>query len=97
MNFNLTEGNVPITSSAKKALRQSKTRRVRNIQRKKNFRNYIKDFKKAIEDGKFDVAKELLQKVYKSLDKATKTNTIKKNTASRTKSRLSRKLPGKKT
>jgi len=86
---------MPIIKSAKKALKQSKVKRVRNIRRKKAYRNYIKEFKKAIEAQDFDKAKELLPKVYKALDKAAKNNTIKKNTASRTKSRLTKKIASK--
>ncbi|MFH1769415.1 MAG: 30S ribosomal protein S20 [Parcubacteria group bacterium] len=83
---------MPIIKSAKKALRQSKKRRIKNIQRKKKIRNYVKEFKNAIEAQDFDKAKELLPKVYKALDKASKKNVIKKNTASRTKSRLTKRL-----
>ena len=53
------------------------------------------DFEKAkalIEQGKKDEAKKLLQEIYKALDKAAKTKTIKKNTASRKKSRISKLL-----
>ena len=83
---------MPITQSAKKALKQSKIRHVRNVIRQKAYRLNVKNFKKAIEAKDFAKAKELLPKVYASLDKATKGNTIKKNTASRIKSRLSSKL-----
>ena len=84
---------MPITSSAKKALRQTKKKTVRNIKRKKAFRSVVKDFKKAIEAKEFDRAKELLPKVYKTLDKASKHNTIHKNKAARMKSRISKKIP----
>jgi len=59
-----------------------------NVRRKTAFRSAIKEFKKAITDQDFNKAKELLPQVYKKLDKAAKNNTIKKNTASRRKSRL---------
>jgi small subunit ribosomal protein S20 len=83
---------MPITKSAKKAMRQSARRRVRNIQRQKKSRNYIKQFKQAIEQRDYETARTLLPKVYQSLDKNVKTKTIKKNTASRTKSRLTKQL-----
>ena len=83
---------MPITKSAKKALRQSKRKRVSNVRRKTKFRDLTKDFRKAIAAKDFNKAKELLPKVYKSLDKAAKSNTIKKNKASRTKSRLTKLL-----
>lgn len=80
---------MPITSSAKKALRQTKVKKVYNERRKHAYRAAVKEFKKAIADKSFDKAKSLLPQVYKTLDKAAKENTIKKNKASRTKSRLS--------
>jgi len=83
---------MPITKSAKKALRQSVKKRVQNIQRKKKYRSYIKEFKNAIEAQDFEKAKILLPQVYKALDKAAKKNTLKKNTVSRTKSRLTKRL-----
>ncbi|MBI4160439.1 MAG: 30S ribosomal protein S20 [Candidatus Yanofskybacteria bacterium] len=81
---------MPITKSAKKALRQSKKRQVHNMRRKRAFRVLIKEFRQAVADKQFDKAKELLPKVYKKLDKAAKKNTIKKNTANRLKSRLTK-------
>ena len=80
---------MPITSSAKKALRQSKSKKVFNDRRKRLYRDAVKEFKRAIGAKEFDKAKALLPKVYKTLDKAAKTHTIAKNKASRTKSRLS--------
>lgn len=79
---------MPITSSAKKALRQSKKKKTYNDRRKRLYRDAVKEFKKAILAKEFDKAKTLLPKVYQSLDKAAKGNTIAKNKASRTKSRL---------
>ena len=83
---------MPITKSAAKALRQSKRRQVRNVARKNKYKGLIKEFKQAIIAKQFDQAKTLLPRVYQSLDKAAKTNVIKKNKASRLKSRLSKHL-----
>ncbi|MGD0976786.1 MAG: 30S ribosomal protein S20 [Minisyncoccia bacterium] len=80
---------MPITKSAQKALRQSEGRKSRNIIRKDKYKKYVKEFRKAIVAKNFDEAKVLLPKVYQSLDKAAKSKTIKKNKASRLKSRLS--------
>ena len=79
---------MPITSSAKKALRQSKIKKTFNDRRKRLYRNAVKEFKKAISAKEFDKAKSILPKVYQALDKAAKAHTIAKNKASRTKSRL---------
>ena len=83
---------MPITSSAKKALRQNKKHREENLKRSEAFKSAIKKFKKLVEAKKLDEAKTALPLVFQTLDKATKTNVIKKNTASRLKSRLSKKL-----
>ena len=79
---------MPITSSAKKALRQSTRRREHNLARKKILKTAIKQLKKLVAEKNFEDAKTHLPKVYKALDKSAKTNLIKKNTASRLKSKL---------
>lgn len=81
---------MPITKSAKKALRQSLRRRARNIQKKEKIKNLLKEVKKLISQKKNEEAKKLLPRVYKLLDKAAKTGLIKKNTAARKKSRVAR-------
>lgn len=79
---------MPITQSAKKALRQSKRRRARNIARQEAFRTVLKRIKKLLIDKKFSEAEKLIPDAYQALDKAAKTGVIKKNNASRKKSRL---------
>lgn len=83
---------MPITSSAKKALRQSLKRRERNLLRKEAYKKTVRDFKKLAASGQIKEAEKLLPQLYKTLDKAAKTGAIKKNKASRLKSRLSRSL-----
>jgi small subunit ribosomal protein S20 len=78
-----------ITSSAKKAHRASKTKRVYNIAHRDAVSDAIKKFKTLVNAGKKTDAMAALKVVYSELDKAAKTNFIKKNTASRKKSRLS--------
>lgn len=51
-------------------------------------RSVTKDFKKLVAEKKKDEALSLLPKVYKTIDKSAKRGVIKKNTASRKKSRL---------
>lgn len=80
---------MPITKSAKKAVRQNVRRRLRNLKRKDAYKKAIKDFRKLMTDKKIDEAKAYLAKVYQTLDKAAKLKVIKKNKASRLKSRLS--------
>lgn len=79
---------MPITKSAKKALRQSLKRRAKNLKKKKEIRKLLKKFQNLISWKKIEEAKKILPQVYKILDKAAKTGLIKKNTAARKKSRL---------
>lgn len=80
---------MPITSSAKKAIRVARRKNVFNLRRKKAVDNAITDIKKALKNKNVDEAKKLLPKAYKAIDKAAKEHTLDKNTASRRKSRLS--------
>ena len=79
---------MPITQSAKKALRQAKTRRLRNMTKKEAYKKLVVSYRKLIAAKKIDEAKATLPAVQKALDKAAKTNIIAKNKASRLKSRL---------
>lgn len=79
---------MPITSSAKKALRSSKKKRVFNLRRKNEMQSIVKEYKKLISAKKTDEAKKLIPKLQKTIDKAAKRGIIKKNTAARKKSRL---------
>lgn len=79
-----------ITKNAKKAIRNSERKRVFNVRRVRRFRNATKDIEKLLEEGKVDEAQKALPEAYKSIDKAAKMNTLKKTTASRRKSKLSR-------
>ena len=81
---------MPITRSAKKALRQSARRHAQNLRKKGAYKNLIKEIKKLISSGKAKDAKNLLPQLYKALDKAAKTNVIKKNKAARLKSRVTK-------
>jgi len=79
---------MPITKSAQKALRQSKRRRDQNIKRKESLKKTLKQFQRLVSAGKAKEAKEFLPRAYKMLDKSAKWGIIKKNNASRKKSRL---------
>jgi len=79
---------MPKIKSAKKALRQSKRRAAKNLAQKNIFRAKIKQLKKLIAEKQPEQAKNFLPQVYQILDKAAKTNIIRKNKAARLKSRL---------
>ncbi len=90
---------MPITTSAKKALRQSKKRGARNKQVRVKVRDVMKEMRALISAKKIEEARALLPKLYKTLDKAAKVGVMKKNTVSRKKSRITLSLakdkPGK--
>lgn len=79
---------MPITQSAKKALRSSEKKKVFNLRRKKKVEDSTKAIKKLITSGKIKEAQALLPQAYKALDKAAKANSLKAGTAARKKSRL---------
>lgn len=83
---------MPITSSAKKALRSSKKKKVFNLHRKDEMQDVVKEYKKLVLAKKDKEANLLIPKLQKAIDKAEKRGIIKKNTASRKKSRLMKKL-----
>ncbi|MEW5805726.1 MAG: 30S ribosomal protein S20 [Patescibacteria group bacterium] len=82
---------MPITKSAKKALRQNKKRRVRNVAKKQKIKALKKEYLSLTKTQDLTRAKEKISQLYKSIDKAAKTKTIHKNKAARLKSRLSKK------
>lgn len=78
-----------ITKSAKKAHRASLKKHVFNVRRKRALTEATKTVKKfTLTDTK--EAEKSLAAAYKAIDKAAKTGVIKKNTASRKKSRLAK-------
>ena len=79
---------MPKITSAKKALRQNKKRRVINLAIRRNVKKNIKEFDGFITGGNLEEAKSKLPIVFKVLDKAAKTGVIEKNKSSRLKSRL---------
>ena len=83
---------MPITASAKKALRQNVVRRDRNLIRKNAYKKAVNNFRKIVAQKKTEGAKEALALAFQALDKAAKSKVIEKNKASRLKSRLAKLL-----
>ena len=79
-----------ITRGAKKAHRSSQRKREFNLRRKDKVSRAIKALKKFIVSGKKKEAEAMMREVQSALDKAVKGKTLKKNTAARKKSRLSK-------
>ncbi len=78
-----------ITKSAKKAHRASLKKRIFNVRRKRVLADTTKEVRKAIGTD-VKQAETSLSAAYKAIDKAAKTGVIKKNAASRKKSRLAK-------
>lgn len=83
---------MPITSSAKKALRQNVRRRKRNVARKAAAGKAVKLVRKLALAKNTDEARAKLAEAYQAIDKAARTNIYTKNKASRLKSRLAKLL-----
>ena len=79
-----------ITKSAKKAIRQSAARKEHNIVYKDKIKSLVKQARALVLAKKMAEAKKLLPDIYQALDKAAKVGIIKKNNASRRKSRLTK-------
>ena len=79
-----------ITESAKKAIRQSAKRKVQNTVYKDKIKKLVKEARTLVLAKKMEEAKKLLPEIYKAFDKAAKVGIIKKNNASRHKSRLTK-------
>ncbi len=81
-----------IIKSAKKRIRSSEKKRVFNLRRVRKMKEEIKNFLKLIVAKNIKEAEKMLPNVYKAIDKAVKRGVIKKNTAARKKSRLTKKI-----
>lgn len=83
---------MPNLKTSIKDLRQSKKKAEFNKRIKNRLKKSVKNFDSSIESKDEKKAKEALDHSYKILDKAAQKNIIKKNTASRKKSRLAKNL-----
>ena len=79
-----------IIKSAKKALRQSIKRRAKNLVYINRIKKLTKEAGLLFSQKKIKELKDILPQIYKALDKAAKVGVIKKNTASRKKSRITK-------
>ena len=80
---------MPITKSAKKAIRVSLLKKAQNDLRKKAMKEIIKKIEKMAKTDKAG-AQKLLSGAFQAIDKAAKKGIIKKNNAGRKKSRLAK-------
>ncbi len=80
---------MPITQSAKKAIRGSLRKRAINDARKRAMKELIKKIEKLSKTDKV-AASKMISEAYQAIDKAAQKGVIKKNNATRKKSRLSK-------
>ncbi|MDQ1316959.1 MAG: small subunit ribosomal protein [Candidatus Poribacteria bacterium] len=78
--------------SSQKRIRSNERKRVRNVAVRTNIKTEVKRVEQAIEQGNYEVAKKMLSEVSSTLDSASIKGIIKKNTGSRNKSRLAKKI-----
>lgn len=81
---------MPQTKSAAKELRKAKKRQGQNSVLKNKLKAQTKSLKRFIAEGKKEEIKKALGLTHQIIDKAAKKGIIKKNTASRQKSRLTK-------
>ncbi len=83
---------MPNTKSAKKRVRQNAKSKMDNLARKSRIKTEIKKADQHIAEGDKEKAVEQCRVVFKTLDKAAKTNIIHKNKAARKKSQMAKKI-----
>ncbi len=79
---------MPNNKTVRKRVKVEQERTLRNRTRKSAIKTFEKKFQSEVENKNFDLAKNHLSKVSSLYDKAAKNGIIKKNHASRKKSRL---------
>ncbi len=80
---------MPIIKSAKKRVKTAAKANLRNTRTRRDMREAIKAFNKALESGKSTEVFKLQQAAVSTIDTAAKKNVIHKNKAARFKSRIS--------
>ena len=83
---------MPNIKSAKKRVKVIEKKTLRNNMIKSEYKSAVKKFEEAVSAGKIEDAKVLLSQATKKIDQACAKGVIVKNTASRKKSNLSKKL-----
>ncbi len=83
---------MPQSSSAKKRVRQNATHRAMNHWRKRQVKDQLKSFLKALQEQDVKEAEVAFRKTCGILDKVACTSTLHRNTVARRKSRLAGRL-----
>ncbi len=88
----LISGLMPNTRSAEKRTRADAKRRLRNLEAKSKLKTLVRQLNQSVEEKKTDQAKKIYPQVARLLDQAAKIGIMHRNTVSRRKSRLARRL-----
>ncbi len=83
---------MPIKKAAIKALKSSRKKQLENLKIKSEIKTLNRNFESLLNAKEIDKARKLLKELVRKLDKALNKGVIHKNTASRKKSRLMKKL-----
>jgi small subunit ribosomal protein S20 len=78
------------TKSAEKRMRQSEKRRARNRQARATMRTAVKKVRGAVDAGDATQAEAALKEAISVIDRSATKNVVHRNTASRTKARLTK-------
>lgn len=79
---------MPIKQASKKSLRQTKARTLRNLQQKNKIKDLAKKIIKGLTNKETAKLQEWLRSYQQAVDKAVKSDWLKKNAGNRKKSRL---------
>jgi small subunit ribosomal protein S20 len=88
----MATGQMANTASARKRIRQTKTRTVRNHARKSRMRTFIKKVEAAIAGGNKDAATQALRAAQPEMQRAAGKGVVHANTVSRKLARLSARI-----
>jgi len=83
---------MPVTRTTKRRPAQIERRRVINSKRILEMRKLIKEANTLLSNKNIEEVEKMLPRIYKAIDKAAKRGVIKKNAASRRKSRMAKKI-----
>lgn len=83
---------MPVTKTTKRRPRQIERRTAVNSKRVLQMRKLIKEANTLISANNVAEAEKMIAQIYKAIDKAAKRGVIKKNSASRRKSRMMKKI-----
>lgn len=81
---------MPNLKASKKSVRSDARKRVFNDRKRRVMKDVVKETRTLAKEGRKEEAQKMLPEAQKAIDKAAKRGVIKKNTASRKKSRLTK-------